>query len=79
MLGNVGEWCSDWYDDKYYNRSPGSNPTGPSKGTTRVNRGGSWNDGMFEVRAAYRDGEYPEYRYDYIGFRLLLPRAEPRR
>ncbi len=44
MLGNVWEWCWDWYDDGYYGRSPSRDPRGPESGTSRVLRGGSWYD-----------------------------------
>jgi formylglycine-generating enzyme required for sulfatase activity len=45
MLGNVNEWCNDWYDSKYYNISPTDNPQGPKIGNKKVKRGGSYNDG----------------------------------
>jgi formylglycine-generating enzyme required for sulfatase activity len=42
MAGNVMEWVNDWFGYDYYLVSPGSNPTGPATGTTKVLRGGSW-------------------------------------
>ena len=42
LTGSVWEWCSDWYDEAYYAKSPVDNPTGPETGTTRVSRGGDW-------------------------------------
>ena len=43
MVGNVAEWVHDWWDQDYYAASPDTNPQGPSEGTYRIVRGGSWN------------------------------------
>jgi len=69
MTGNVMEWASDWYDKDYYASSPSNNPDGPSSGTVRVLRGGSWYYDADFVRTAYRDGSTPDDYHPGIGFR----------
>ena len=72
MHGNVWEWCSDGYDKEYYSASPVSDPAGPSTGSDRVNRGGSWFNTAGYCRSALRSGGDPSSRYDSLGFRLVL-------
>jgi formylglycine-generating enzyme required for sulfatase activity/predicted Ser/Thr protein kinase len=69
MLGNVWEWVNDWYDEKYYHRSPPVDPAGPAGGESRVLRGGSWGVGPDAVRVSCRNGNYPSRRVNDLGFR----------
>lgn len=72
MHGNVWEWSLDWF----YEIKAGTDPQGPSSGVYRVRRGGSWKVGASDCTSSYRYYNYPNYGYDYDGFRLCLTLSE---
>lgn len=71
MMGNVDEWCGDWYGD--YPTGSVTDPSGPNSGSFRVHRGGSWFSDARFARSAFRYGWYdPGVRYYNLGFRPVL-------
>ena len=75
MSGNVSEWCSDWYSS--YGSSVQINPSGPASGSSRVLRGGSWDDHAKYCRVSYRCVSNPDNRNSSYGFRLVLVLQSP--
>lgn len=73
LKGNVWEWVQDWYGP--YQNGRQENPVGPSSGTFRVFRGGSWSHGPGHSRAAIRFYNSPTTRTNFLGFRLVTSTA----
>jgi len=72
MHGNLEEWCWDWYSNSYSGASQ-INPMGPSAGTDRVIRGGSYSSPANSIRSAHRYGFFTYPNWEVIGFRIILP------
>ena len=70
MSGNVKEWCNDWYAD--YSSDSQTDPTGPTNGSVRVDRGGCWFGVQGGCCVSSRGIEYRVNHYRFSGFRVAL-------
>ena len=70
MNGNVWEWCSDWHGP--YSDSAIKDPVGPVDGSDGISRGGSWDDGIANLRITYRRNVDPSDTYRDLGFRIVV-------
>ena len=69
LAGNVFEWCLDFFD--LYKGKECSNRRGPTNGTKRIYRGGSWKSRMSNLRATARNFNLPDYQSNDVGFRVV--------
>jgi formylglycine-generating enzyme required for sulfatase activity len=72
MLGNVWEWCADWYGN--YSTKETRDPEGPAEGIFRVYRGCGWERGTSETycHSTSRHGARPNFRHPALGFRVAM-------
>lgn len=71
MSGNLYEWCNDIWG--IYPWKDQIDPTGVKTGEYRTLRGGSWGNTANYLRSANRQFFNPDYKYYFIGFRVVLP------
>jgi formylglycine-generating enzyme required for sulfatase activity len=71
MQGNVWEWTTDWYGERYYDVSPEADPTGPPTGPLRVMKGGSAATAPMLARVSMRGNQAPINPTYFFGVRLV--------
>ena len=69
LAGNLYEWVADWYDEAVYRPIPTVNPRGPTEGTTKVQRGGSYINSPYRLRSSFRTKGDPTEHDPNVGFR----------
>jgi len=73
MVGNIYEWCLDWFDEKFYSREIKENPfcSEPTSQKVKVLRGGSTSKPIPYARCSCRDFAPPEIKADFTGVRTV--------
>jgi formylglycine-generating enzyme required for sulfatase activity len=78
MHGNINQWCKDWFAEDYYKDSPKQDPQGPARSDKHCMRGGTFSDGGYACRSAFRNWGAPDTPYQGHGFRVVV-RVMPQR
>jgi formylglycine-generating enzyme required for sulfatase activity len=72
LAGNLYEWVMDWYAEDFYTnfaKNQAINPRGPSEGTAKVQRGGSYINNPYRLRSSFRTKGDPTEQDPNVGFR----------
>ena len=71
LVGNVNEWCNDWWADDFYSVSPTDNPVGPLSGYYHSIRGSHFDKNVNNLESVKREKSHPVGFNKKTGFRIV--------